>query len=360
MNTGTGERRRWRLAIAGCGGAAFGIHLPLLATHPAFEVMAVADREVDRAWEAARRFAVPRFATNVVEVLDEADMLLVLTGVHEPLIELALETGTHVFTEKPLSLNAGRTAELRQQALRAGLLLEVGAMRAYDPALHALLETVPAGKINGGVLTKADGTDQAARAAFLPAGFAPYTFGADPPPSLPARLDAHRMRVLQVLLWQGYHQLTTLAVICPELTALACVTTLGVGTLHALVRGGDAVFTVIITGASTGIYRDEIHLDIGNRSETLAFASPYLTGLSGGEGQQKAGSPHRAFASMWSGIDVRLRRASGLPVLGAEPVWQQVGSTELAERIERLALDLALLASIPNETVPLMERRLLA
>ncbi|MEV4093022.1 Gfo/Idh/MocA family protein [Streptosporangium saharense] len=353
MSTGTGESRRWKLAIVGCGGAAFGIHLPLLTAHPAFEVVAVADREVRRAWEAARRFAVPRFATDVAEVLDETDMLLVLTGVHESLVELALKAGKHVFTEKPLSLDAARTSDLRRRALQAGLLLEVGAMRAYDPSLHTLLETIQAGKISGGVLIKADGADQAARADFLPAGFVPYTFDADPAPLLPSGLDEHRARVLRVLLWQGYHQLTALTVICPELTALACVTTPGVGTLHALVRGGDAVFTVIVTGASTGIYRDEIYLDAGDRTEILTFASPYLTGLPGtGE--------HRAFASMWGGIDIRLRRAHGHPALGAEPVWQRMDSAELAERVERLALELATLASIPNATVPRAERRLSA
>ncbi|MER7211517.1 Gfo/Idh/MocA family oxidoreductase [Streptosporangium sp. NPDC000239] len=351
MSTRTGESRRWKLAIVGCGGAAFGIHLPLLTAHPAFEVVAVADREVSRAWEAARRFAVPHFAADATEVLDEADMLLVLTGVHEPLVELALKQGKHVFTEKPLSLDVTRTEELRRRALQAGLLLEVGAMRAYDPSLHTLLETISAGKINGGVLIKADGADQTTRADFLPAGFTPYTFDADPAPLLPSGLDGHRARVLQVLLWQGYHQLTALTVICPKLTALACVTTPGVGTLHALIHGGGAVFTMIITGASAGIYRDEIYLDVGDRTETLTFAPPYLAGLSG-SGERQA---HRVFASMWGGIDVRLRRAHGLPVLGAEPSWQRTDSAELAERVERLALELAVLASVSN----CVERRLI-
>lgn len=363
-----GGRHRWRLAVAGCGGAAFGLHLPLLTAHPAFEVVAVTDREPARAQEAARRFAAPRVASDVAEMLAGADMLLVLTGVHEPLIELALDAGVHVFTEKPLSLDAGRTSALRRRALLAGLLLEVGAMRAYDPALHILLETIPAREIRNGVLIKADGADRAARAAFLPAGFAPYTFGDDPPSSPPVGLDAYQLRVLQLLLWQGYHQLTVLAVICPELTALACVTTPEATTVHALVRGGDAVFTVIITGAPAGVYRDETHLDSGSRSATITFASPYLasgaTRLSyrpaRNEESRTAEPLNGPFTCMWDSIDARLRRAACLPDLGLRPAQEHPDSVELAERVERLATELAALASVPNETTHSLERRLLA
>ena len=49
----------WRVAVAGCGAAAFGIHLPILAAHPAFEVIGVCDRDPRRARVAAHRFGIP-------------------------------------------------------------------------------------------------------------------------------------------------------------------------------------------------------------------------------------------------------------------------------------------------------------
>ncbi|MFD0386526.1 Gfo/Idh/MocA family oxidoreductase [Streptomyces stramineus] len=175
--------RQWRVAVAGCGAAAFGLHLPALAANPAFDIVAVHDREAERARLAARRFAVPRIAHTVEELLDGADLLAVLTGVHDTLIDAALDVGVHVFTEKPVSLDLERTRALISKARRAGRILEVGAMRAHDPALHALLATVP--DPAGGWLIKADGADEAARRALLPPGLEPYTFAADPPQPTP-------------------------------------------------------------------------------------------------------------------------------------------------------------------------------
>ncbi|MET9154417.1 Gfo/Idh/MocA family oxidoreductase [Streptomyces griseoflavus] len=55
-------------------------------------------------------------------------------GVHEDLIEEALDAGVHVVTEMPACLDVVRTRKLATRARDAGLLLEVGAMRAHDPA----------------------------------------------------------------------------------------------------------------------------------------------------------------------------------------------------------------------------------
>ncbi|MEU6603273.1 Gfo/Idh/MocA family protein [Streptomyces flaveolus] len=131
--------RPWRLAVAGCGAAAFGLHLPLLTASDAFDVIAVADRDPARARTAQKQFAVPRTATRVGDLLTDADVLVILTGVHEDLIEEALDAGVHVVTEKPVCLDVVRTRKLTARARDTGLLLEVGAMRAHDPALHTAL-----------------------------------------------------------------------------------------------------------------------------------------------------------------------------------------------------------------------------
>ncbi|WP_214106414.1 Gfo/Idh/MocA family protein, partial [Acrocarpospora catenulata] len=180
---------RRRVAVLGCGGAALGIHLPALATHPDWQVVAVADRDHERAQHAAARFGVGRVARDTASLFEGADLLAVLTGVHEPWIEQALAAGMHVFTEKPVSLDVERTRRLRRQAAQAGVLLEVGVIRAFDPAVEALLRQVPAAGLRGGWLVKADGCDATARQAFLPPGAAPYTFADDPPQQAPAGLN---------------------------------------------------------------------------------------------------------------------------------------------------------------------------
>ncbi|MFC7261501.1 Gfo/Idh/MocA family protein [Streptomyces lutosisoli] len=328
--------RPWRLAVAGCGAAAFGLHLPLLAASTAFDVIAVADRDPARARTAQQRFAVPRTATRVGDLLTDTDVLVILTGVHDSLIEEALDAGVHVVTEKPVCLDAVRTRKLAARAKDAGLLLEVGAMRAHDPALHAALAYVP--EPAGGWLVKADGVDEAARRRLLPASFAPYTFDQDPPQPVPDHLEPHQVTALQILLWQGYHLLTALVLAVPGTTATACSLDPAGQSIHALLHGpAGQPFTLVIGATPAGVFREQIHLADAAAAATVDFARPYepaaTTQLTTADGTQSGfGDP---FAAMWAAVDARLsgQYPADLPT-----------SADLALRVEDLALALAGLA----------------
>ncbi|MFF7764283.1 Gfo/Idh/MocA family protein [Streptomyces griseorubiginosus] len=325
--------RPWRLAVAGCGAAAFGLHLPLLAASTAFDVIAVADRDPARARTAQQRFAVPRTATRVGDLLADADVLVILTGVHDSLIEEALDAGVHVVTEKPVCLDLMQTRKLAARAKDAGLLLEVGAMRAHDPALHAAFAHVP--EPTGGWLVKADGVDEAARRRLLPPGFAPYTFAQDPPQPAPDHLDEHQVVALQILLWQGYHLLTALALAVPGTTATACHLDPAGQSLHALLHGPNGEpFTLVIEATPAGVFREQIHLADADAAATIDFARPYepaaTTQLTTTDGIHRGfGDP---FAAMWNAVNGRLsgQHPADLPT-----------SVDLALRVEDLALALA-------------------
>ncbi|MFC5201372.1 Gfo/Idh/MocA family protein [Streptomyces kaempferi] len=329
--------RPWRLAVAGCGAAAFGLHLPLLTASDTFDVIAVADRDPARARTAQQHFAIPRTATRIGDLMADADVLLILTGVHDSLIEEALDAGVHVVTEKPVCLDAVRTRKLAARSKDAGLLLEVGAMRAHDPALHAALAHVP--EPTGGWLVKADGVDEATRRRrLLPPGFAPYTFDQDPPQPVPEHLDAHQVTALKILLWQGYHLLTALVLAVPGVTATACRIDPAGRSLHAILEGpAGAPFTLAISATPGGVFREQIHLTDTSAAATLDFARPYepaaTTQLTTADDTTNGfGDP---FAAMWNAIDGRLsgQHPADLPT-----------SADLALRVEDLALALAGLA----------------
>lgn len=326
--------RTWRLAVAGCGAAAFGLHLPVLAAHPDFDVVAVCDREPARAEAAARKFGIPAVAGSPGDLLRDADMLVVLTGVHDSLIEAGLAAGRHVFTEKPVTLDIGRTRQLRQQAQAAGLLLEVGAMRAFDPALHALLAAVPAPA--GGWLVKADGADAAARRRILPGGFAPYTFAADPPPALPAGLDGTQATALKTLLWEGYHLLTALVLAVPAPAAVTCAVDPADGAVHATAADtAGHLYTIVIGRPPAGEFTEQVRLHGPDASATLDFPLPYTPGqaarLTTADGT--SGTFGDPFACMWAEVSRHLA--------GEHPA---AGSAAVAEQVEDLALGLALTA----------------
>jgi predicted dehydrogenase len=323
------SRRPHRLAIAGCGTAAFGIHLPLLTARPDFEVTAVCDRDPARAATAARRFGVP--AATMEELLRDADMLVVLTGFHDDLIAAGLAAGRHVFTEKPVTTDPARTRALRQQAEAAGLLLEAGAMRACDPALHALLAAVP--DPSGGWLVKADGADEAARRRTLPAGFDPYTFAADPPPAVPAGLDSRQAAALTTLLWEGYHLLTVLAIAVPGATAATCAIDDATRAVHATVTSpAGHLYSLMISRPPDGTFAEQARLTGTGTSATLDFPPPY-------SGQPAtlttAGATATGFADpftrMWNQVSARLSDGT----TGTSP------SMILAGQVEELALGLA-------------------
>ncbi|MFF7603137.1 Gfo/Idh/MocA family protein [Streptomyces mirabilis] len=329
----TPTTRPHRLAVAGCGAAAFGLHLPLLASSDAFEVVTVADRDTGRARTAAQRFAIPRVATKTRDLLDGADMLVILTGVHEDLIETALDAGTHVFTEKPVGLDVTRTRMTAARAAEAGLLLEVGAMRAHDPALHAALAAVP--EPTGGWLIKADGADEAARRSLLPPGFAPYTFADDPPQSIPDHLEDHQVTALQILLWQGYHLLTSLVLGAPGATPAACTLDAAGQSIHAYLYGPHGEpYTLVIGATPPGRFLEQIHFADASDAATVDFARPYeppgtTRVTTSSEQQDGFGDP---FAAMWQATAARLsaQHPADLPT-----------SADLAVRVEDLALALA-------------------
>ncbi|MBN1172025.1 MAG: Gfo/Idh/MocA family oxidoreductase [Micromonosporaceae bacterium] len=329
--------RPWKVAVAGCGAAAFGIHLPILTDHPAFEVIGVCDRDPQRARVAADRFGIPRTAETATDLLAEADLLVILTGVHHELIDEALAAGVNVFTEKPVTLCLEQTRHLRDQADRAGLLLEVGAMRAFDPSLHAMLTAVP--QPVSGLLIKADGADEAARRAMLPAGFAPYTFTDDPPQPTPD-LDEQQLRALQILLWQGYHLLTALVMAAGDPQPVACALDRAGERVHAIVRdaASGALFTVVIGDAPAGVFEESMRLNDRTRAATLSFARPYqptvttsLTCEPASDAAHGAGEFGDPFAAMWNDV---ARSLAGQPRPGTR-------SIDLAERIETLARRLA-------------------
>lgn len=336
----TQPTRQWRVAVAGCGAAAFGLHLPALAANPAFDIVAVHDREAERARLAARRFAVPRIAHTVEQLLEGADLLAVLTGVHDTLIDHALDAGVHVFTEKPVSLDLERTRTLISKARTVGRLLEVGAMRAHDPALHALLAAVP--DPAGGWLIKADGADEAARRAVLPPGLEPYTFAADPPQPTPAHLADAQLAALRILLWQGYHLLTALVLAVPGVRPGACTLAAHGQGLTATVHGSGALFTLAIVPAAPGDFREQVHLAGGDFAATLDIARPYqratgtrLTTLPGGDTATAFGDP---FTAMW--------RAVGQRLAGQHPADLPT-SADLALSVEELAAGLAATTPAP-------------
>ena len=73
------------------------------------------------------------------------------TPTHAPLIELAAAAGKHVFCEKPIDLDPAVAARAVAAAERAGITLQVGFNRRFDPSFRAVRAAIASGEI--GTLT---------------------------------------------------------------------------------------------------------------------------------------------------------------------------------------------------------------
>jgi len=138
---------RIRVAVAGLGGVAQSVHLPLLTRRwDLFEIAAVCDLSPSLRDEIGDQYGVARadrFA-DVDEMVSttEADGVLLLTsGSHGASALHALRRGVSVFCEKPLAYTiaeAGRLAEAQAAVGRPALLLAY--MKEYDDAVARLRE----------------------------------------------------------------------------------------------------------------------------------------------------------------------------------------------------------------------------
>lgn len=117
------RRSRTGIALVGCGYVA-DFYLKTLSNHPEIEIVAVMDRDPDRAARLAARHALPS-AASLGSVLDDprVDIVVNLTNPesHFAVSKAALEARKHVYSEKPLAMSFADAEALVELAEARGL-----------------------------------------------------------------------------------------------------------------------------------------------------------------------------------------------------------------------------------------------
>jgi len=136
-----------RIAVVGYGywGAK---HVRVLAGTPGVDVVVV-DGNTQRLVEAAAHYPSARFASDLSEVLDDVDAVVVATppSSHAAVAVRALEAGKHVLVEKPLATSVADAELLVRTAARRGVHLMVGHTFEYNAAVWKLRELVRSGTL---------------------------------------------------------------------------------------------------------------------------------------------------------------------------------------------------------------------
>ncbi|MGD9986851.1 Gfo/Idh/MocA family oxidoreductase [Pseudonocardia sp.] len=139
-----------RVAIGLAGLGRMGrVHLGNLAGRcPSAILACVYDVDPVVAEQAAAEYDVP-WTASFDELLDACDAVAVATSTasHAPLVEAAADAGRSVFCEKPVSADRASAVAAVEAVERAGVLLQVGFHRRYDPDWAAAARRIHDGEL---------------------------------------------------------------------------------------------------------------------------------------------------------------------------------------------------------------------
>ena len=131
---------------------------------PDAQLMAVADVSAERAHQAATELEIEHSYSSLEAMLEckGLDAVVVATPdkFHAAGIKLAAAAGKDILCEKPLALTLPDAHELLGAVSKAGVRLQVGFMRHYDPAYAAAMKRIEAGEIGVPVVFKSIGRDK--------------------------------------------------------------------------------------------------------------------------------------------------------------------------------------------------------
>jgi myo-inositol 2-dehydrogenase/D-chiro-inositol 1-dehydrogenase len=118
---------------------------------PEANVVAVADVFVEAAEKCAADFGIPSAVKDHRAILEngaiEAVVICSSTDTHAQFIEEAAAAGKHIFCEKPIDLDLNRIDQALKAVDKAGVKLQVGFNRRFDPSFKRVRDMVAEGKI---------------------------------------------------------------------------------------------------------------------------------------------------------------------------------------------------------------------
>ena len=126
-----------RLGVIGAGRIGQ-LHISNIRRHvPDASIVALADIALDHARTVAGRMDIPDVYPDAGAILADGEIDAVLicssTDTHASLIEAAARAGKHIFCEKPIALNLASIDRALAVVEEAGVSLQIGFNRRFDP-----------------------------------------------------------------------------------------------------------------------------------------------------------------------------------------------------------------------------------
>ncbi|WKZ46000.1 MAG: inositol 2-dehydrogenase [Anaerolineales bacterium] len=140
-----------RFGVIG-GGRIGKIHAENLATRiPGVQVAAIADVNLQAAQELAARLHIPIATEDYRVILSNSSIDAVAicssTDTHAQIIIEAAQAGKHIFCEKPIAYDLAKIDAALEAVEKAGVKLQIGFNRRFDPNFRRVRAMVAEGKI---------------------------------------------------------------------------------------------------------------------------------------------------------------------------------------------------------------------
>lgn len=178
--------------------------------------MSIVDANLDAAAKLGEEVGVKNVYGDFSAALKgpEFDAVIITTPTftHAVLTQQASEAGKHVFCEKPMALNLDEADRMIEACRKAGVKLQIGFMRRFDPEFVSAKQHIVNGEIGKPVLVKSVG-----RGPGLPP---PWALDRKTGIGFLAEVNSHDFDSLRWLMGDEYSSVysETAALIRPELT----------------------------------------------------------------------------------------------------------------------------------------------
>jgi myo-inositol 2-dehydrogenase/D-chiro-inositol 1-dehydrogenase/scyllo-inositol 2-dehydrogenase (NAD+) len=135
------------------------VHSRSITRHvPGGQVVALVDPVAEVRDATAAEFGIEACFDTLEQALDqvacEAVIITTPTFTHKQLAVQAAEHGKHIFLEKPMALDLAECDAVIAAARQAGVLLQIGFMRRFDPEFAAAAQRIAAGEIGQPMMIK--------------------------------------------------------------------------------------------------------------------------------------------------------------------------------------------------------------
>ncbi len=131
---------------------------------PQAQLLAVADVDGARASKVAAQLEIEHSYSSLEAMLERKDIQAIVIAspdkFHAGAVQTAARAGKHILCEKPLGLSLESSHDALRAVAKAGVRLQVGFMRRYDPSYVAASKRIEAGEIGEPVVFKSIGRDK--------------------------------------------------------------------------------------------------------------------------------------------------------------------------------------------------------